>query len=163
MRALAAVFLGAALLGGGRHAAAQEPATLPAQTIDSGALVRMHLISGDTVCGRLLARLAPTSARVVYCRYPGSPCSDSTAPGFRRQPVGSIRLLELGVHPRPIWAYAALGGVMGVGSAWLAQQTLGRLCDEGQCRPVPWLPLALAGIVWGVVYASESVTWRPAP
>jgi hypothetical protein len=162
MKCLAAVLLGSLVFLSTPSAALRAQAPLLLQPIDSGVLVRMRLATGESVRGRLLARLDPGSERVIYCRYPGNPCTDSTAAGVRVQPMAGVLGLEVGAGSRAVPG-ALLGALAGLGGALLGDALLASLCDTPPCRHALVIPLVIGGAVLGALRGSADIVWHPAP
>lgn len=138
----------------------QAPAQTPpvTQPLDSGTLVRVHLSSGARLRGRLLARFAPTSDRIVFCRYPGNPCADPAAPGIATIPATSVARIDVAAGNRA--ALGAVGGALGiVAGALLGNATIGAANDT-QVGTGGVLVGAALGAVIGALAGSTDIVWR---
>ena len=134
------------------------------QPIDSGMLVRMRTADQGQVRGRLLARFGPASDRIIFCRYPGNPCLDSTALGRVARPAASV--FELEVATGSHWAGGALvGGLSGLGAGLLYGAINRGLCDSSSCLNSGRFTVGavLFGMFWGAIVGSTSIRWGAAP
>ena len=105
---------------------AQIPAS--AEPIDSGTLVRLHLLSDSIVRGRLIGRLVPPAATIVLCRFPGPPCTATTDPGVARWPLASVQQLEVSKG-----SAVKTGAVIGFLIGLVVGTELGQFCIDGPC------------------------------
>jgi len=143
--------------------AAQQVGAAP---LDSGTLIRITMLSGGAVRGRLLEPFQPsTSSTLVFCSYPGSPCISKTEPHVQSVPSTTIATLEIGAGSH--WLKGGLLGA-GVGAAlggffvYLANG----LCDTSACRssaPRTAFGLTAFGFGLGALFGSSSPRWKPAP
>ena len=156
--------LSVAVLLGPDAAEARAQAPPFTQPIDSGSLVRIRLVSGDQVLGRLVARFGPSTDRMVFCRYPGNPCLDSTAAGLRVQLRSGIAQVEVATGSRAAHG-AVIGGLVGLGLGLLEGALISALCDSDNCPQPAALVVAgtVGGVAWGAIFGSTSIVWRPAP
>ena len=91
----------------------QRPAGLP--TVDSGKVVRAWLPSGE-LRGRLLIPLTAGMDSVLYCMYPGPPCT-GLAERTRWLQLGAAQHLDVQVGTRAgkgAWIGGVYGGLMGL-------------------------------------------------
>ena len=143
------------------RAGAQGLRTVP---IDSGTLVRLHVSNHQSVRGRLLQPLSPATANLIFCRYPGTPCTAFSDPRVETIPGAQVARLDVATGSH--WVRGGLiGAAVGaaLGGVFIA---LGNgLCDTADCksssRRAALGPLAL-GIGIGVLFGSASIVWRPA-
>ena len=105
---------------------AQIPAS--AAPIDSGTLVRLHLLGDSIVRGRLIGPLVPPESTIVLCRFPGPPCTATTDPGIAMWPLTSVRQLEVSKG-----SAAKTGVVVGFLIGLVVGTRLGEFCLDGPC------------------------------
>ena len=151
------------LLAATHVGAAQTP--LLSLPIDSGRVVRFQVHGGEAQRARLLARLDPTSIRMVFCRYPGNPCTAGDSAGIRSVLTADLTRLDVVAGTR--WRTGALIGALfgiaagGVGHAFASDPDAG----SGHAAPAAqYLVIgALGGALWGALFGSGFDAWRPAP
>jgi hypothetical protein len=143
--------------------AAAQP--LVTQQLDSGALVRLHLLDGSLMRGRLVRPFAADSQRMVVCPYPQPPCAGVGAPVARSVEIDLVTQLEI-ARTR-----AGRGALIGAGAGILCGFIMGNVINGlselgGGKRvdpPVYALGFAVGGAVWGAVIGSTVTVWAPAP
>ena len=135
-------------------------------TVDSGTLVRMYPPTGAPVRGRLVQALDPTSAAVLFCRYPAPPCADpSDSAAIQQLPTMSLSRLEVqrGSH----WGVgAALGGLVGLFLGVATEALASMDCNESNSCPVSGLITGVGVLTFGTIGAmvgGSSPKWGPAP
>lgn len=143
------------LAAGGRPLRAQAP--LVTQPLDSGMLVQMHFASGDSARGRLLARLGPDSRDIVFCRYPGNPCTALGSSGRRALPISGVVRLD-----RAVGAHTTRDALVG-GLSMMAGALLGSAIYHAPPEPGIVLGLGALGTVLGSLIGSWDLVWGPAP
>lgn len=133
------------------------------QPIDSGALIRLHLSSGDRVRGRLLVDFAPDDGQLIFCLYPRTSCRELTEPAVRRVPVAAAQQIEIarGGHAKK---GAVIGGIVGTILGY-ASGTIGNGLCERECVNPGLLALGglLNGMLWGALIGSTKPVWIVAP
>lgn len=141
---------------------AQTP--LLTQPIDSGRLVQIQIAGGEQVRGRLLARFGPKDERVIFCRYPGNPCTDSAAAGRRVQSTSGIVRLDIAGGSRAAHG-AVIGGLIGLGMGLLEGALIRGLCDSNNCPDPTGVTVAMTagGALWGAIFGSTTIVWRSPP
>ena len=143
--------------------AAQGQGPRLTQAIDSGALIRLHLSSGDRVRGRVLAHFTSDSGQLVFCLYPRTPCRDLTEPAVRRLPAAAIQQIEVarGNHARQ---GAVIGGVAGALLGYTSATVGNGLCER-QCADPGLVTLSgvISGVLWGALIGSTKPVWIAAP
>lgn len=133
--------------------------------IDSGRVVRFQLHGGDVQRGRLLAPLCPTSIRMVFCWYPGHPCTAGDSAGIGSVLTADLSRLDVVAGTR--WRTGALIGALfgipagAVGHAFASDPDAG----SGHAAPAAqYLVIgALGGALWGAIFGAGFDAWRPAP
>ena len=68
--------------------------------LDSGRVVRLHLLSGPPEVGRLIAPFAPDSATIRYCLYYASPCRSVANATWRERLASDVARIEIKVGSR---------------------------------------------------------------
>lgn len=130
--------------------------------VDSGTVVRLHLSGGAMQRGRLLTPVAPATAEIVYCRYPGPPCRALTAP--RVDSVPRSRLTQLDEAAGSHWQRGAIvGGAIGAALGIATIAFADGLCESEGCvnASLGGAAVVLAlGTGLGLVFGSTSLTWR---
>jgi hypothetical protein len=132
--------------------------------LDSGALIRVHPVSGAAVRGRLVAPLAPSSdtialcqGRVAHCTDPG----DSTA--IRRIATASVSRVEVARGTQSATG-AAIGGATGLAFGLLAGAATGA-CAASDCGgPSAGAILGASLLVFsliGALVGSSFPAWGP--
>lgn len=138
---------------------------LVATPLDSGAVVRLHLYSGERVVARLIAPFGPDSAAIRYCPYQARPCGPE--PDLLRvaRPAADLERVE-----RPVGSKASTGFAVGAGIALalgIASANLtSALCECRTDATRVALGVALSGAFWGTVAAligANSPRWEAAP
>jgi hypothetical protein len=142
---------------------AQRPAV--SVPLDSGRLVRLRLDDGTAVRGRLLRPFAADSTEIRFCRYPAPPCTRPDAPGAAVLAAARIAAVEVqrgtGLW-RGVAIGAGIGALLGGFTGWLHNG----LCDHPGCGTALPFWVAAGGVsggLWGALFGSQSVVWRPAP
>lgn len=137
---------------------AQIPAN--AEPIDSGTLVRLHLVGDSIVRGRLVGPLVPAASTIVLCRFPGPPCTATTDPGVAMWPLTSVRQLEVAKG-----SAVKTGVVVGFLIGLVVGTQLGEFCIDGPCPSAGHaalhvgLPLAgFFGLIGGAI-GDGKVRW----
>jgi hypothetical protein len=143
-------------------AAAQD--TLVRAALDSGALVRVHPVSGATVRGRLVAPLAPSGDTIALCQGRAAHCNDpgdSTA--IRRIPTASVSRIEV-AHGTQSATGAAIGGATGLAFGLLAGAATDA-CVVSDCGgPSAGAILGVSVVVFallGALVGSSFPAWGP--
>jgi hypothetical protein len=144
----------------GAPAVAQTP--VPAR-LDSGTLVRLRLLDGSLVHGRLVRSFAADSQRVVVCPYRRPPCERVTEPAVRTVQTDLIKQLDIARGTR-----AGRGAAIGAGAGIVIALVMGPVIDGLSEQPrsdhgMLVLSGALGGAVWGAVIGSTVVVWAPPP
>jgi len=137
------------------------PAT---QAVESGTRVRVRLVGGGQVLGRLASPLGPYSVQINVCPFPRYACADSTAAGYRILPMSSIAGVEVQVRSSGAFRGAVVGGIAGVVGGLLARHLVTRLSDSDTppgYGGVLWV--AIAGAVGGAFLGPEQGRWQPSP
>jgi hypothetical protein len=146
-----------------RTALAQgSPVTQP---LDSGTVVRLMWQKEPARVGRLLAPLQPASDSVVYCRYPGPPCSSSPSSGREVRLTAELTRVEISHGSR-----AGRGALIGAGIG-VAVLGLGRIAFADQDSPAPATGQRVAGAITfvalsagvGALIGRGSRQWTLAP
>jgi len=142
---------------------AHGQAPLLTQRLDSGVVVRLHLMNGDVTRGRLLAPFARDSERVLFCYYPRTPCQSRLEPAARNLPVDAIRRMEVARGNRA-GRGAAIGSVLGLVLANMAARLANDLAEQERVDVgAATVSGALGGALWGALIGSMFTVWRPAP
>jgi hypothetical protein len=143
-------------------AAAQD--ALVRAALDSGALVRVHPVSGAAVRGRLLAPLAPSSDTIALCQGREAHCTDrgdSTA--IRRIATASVSRVEVARGTQ--WATgAAIGGATGLAFGLLAGAATDACvvsdCGGPSASAIFGVSLLVFGLI-GALVGSSFPAWGP--
>ncbi len=142
---------------------AQQP--LVRQTIDSGTLVRLHVMEDSTVRGRLLAPFAPGAPTIAFCRFPGPPCTSIDDPGaMMAWPVATVQHVDVARGNG-----GRTGAIIGLLIGTVIGTSLGQFCIDGPCPSTAhaWLHVglpfgaAIAALGWGI--GSGHPHWQSAP
>ncbi|HUL04494.1 MAG TPA: hypothetical protein VLV16_14835 [Gemmatimonadales bacterium] len=140
---------------------AQQHATT---RIDSGKVVRIHLMTKASVDGRLVEAFMPASSQLIFCRYPGTPCASATDPHVRTIGVGEVARLEV-AQGNHLFKGAVIGTLIGAavaGSlALVASGACEEDCAEGRERFI--LSTVGLGLGLGILFGWQSSVWKPAP
>jgi hypothetical protein len=128
-------------------------------------VVRLSWRERPTRIGRLLAPLEQTSDSVIYCRYPGPPCSSGSLSGVETRPTDQLMRVEI-----PRGSRATQGALIGagVGAAVLG---LGRMAFADRDSPAPWTSQRAATAITfvalsagvGALIGRGSTRWMLAP
>lgn len=86
------------------------------QALDSGRVVRLHLVRGAPETGRLIAPFAADSTTFRYCLYYAPPCGSSADATWRQRPASDIVRLEIKVGSRALRGFAI--GSLACGLVW---------------------------------------------
>lgn len=140
-------------------APAQQLVYLP---LDSATAIRLHLLRGGTVPGRLLIPFGPDSARFIYCPGARGGCR-SAAPQV--MPAAQVRRVDVRRGSR-----ATQGVVVGAAVLVGAAAAFCALTDTGGCDPARGgfvsyvvLPTALVGGAVGAIVGGGISKWEQAP
>jgi len=152
------------LCSAGVPLAAQTPAPSPPLHVDSGAVVRLHFVSGGALAGRLLAPFAPDSTAWVYCPYGTSFCHPGGELRRLVTPASAVATVDLRTGSQAgngVAAGASLGVAAGLilcGSEHISQGSCGWKQFPGTALPIVIGAAALGGVV-GMLRPR----WRRAP
>jgi len=155
------------LLSGAVLAAQAPPAGEPLLylPLDSATTVRLGLVGGGRIVGRLVAPYGPDSSRFVYCPGMYRPCRGADAGRVRAVPAAEVALVETRRGSR-----ATRGAVAGALVAAGGAAVFCALTDTGGCDPAKGgyfsyvlLPAALAGAGIGALIGGTIPVWARAP
>jgi len=148
-----------------------RPAALPAQDrllylpLDSATAVRLRLMDGRRVTGRLVQPFGPDSTRFVYCPGARAWCPADGAGAVRVTPASDVTRVETRRGTR-----ASRGAALGALTAAAAASAFCAVTDTGGCDPAKGsffgyvlLPAALVGAGVGALVGGSIVVWGPAP
>ena len=132
--------------------------------LDSGTTVRLQLLSGRRVTGKLLAPFARDSVRFRLCLYPAPPC----VPGGERyaeQPAADVVELQIRNGTKAIPGLA-LGSAAGLGLGLLGidfAESMGetKLSTAEKVTTVSLSVLLVGGL--GLMIGGGLDRWRPLP
>jgi len=148
-----------------------RPAAVAAQDrllylpLDSATAVRLRLMDGRRVTGRLVRPFGPDSARFVYCPGTRPWCPEDGPGAVRTTPAADVARVETrrGSRTRRGAALGAIATAAGA-SAFCA------VTDAGGCDPAKGgffsyvlLPAALVGAGVGAIVGGSIAVWGPAP
>jgi hypothetical protein len=121
-------------------------------TLDSGAVVRLHLDTA-TVTGYVLIRFTPESSNIVVCDRRQAPCNAIDGPGALDVPVASIRRLQ-------VWGKeTGFGSLMGLYMGGLIGASAH---PPNQSKDIgPMLLGFVVGAAFGGVVGSKVTGWLP--
>lgn len=131
------------------------------QPIDSGVLVRLHLVSDSALQGRLVRAFTPGMAPISLYRFPGSPCTDVRDPGLVA-PIRVVGIRRIDVSQHSQWLR---GGVIGGLIGLVLGTNLGQFCIDGPCASTghamvhTGIPFALVLGMLGAGIGSGSQHW----
>ncbi|MBI1967730.1 MAG: hypothetical protein HYS40_07055 [Gemmatimonadetes bacterium] len=141
---------------------AQQLVYLP---LDSATVVRLHLLRGGTVSGRLLVPFGPDSTRFTWCPAGRGGCRWDAGRTRRLTPAADVRRVDVRRGSRSTQG-AVIGGAVLVGVA----ATFCALTDTGGCDPARGgflsyvaLPTALVGSGIGAIVGGGIPKWEEAP
>lgn len=141
---------------------AQQVGSIP---LDSGTLVRITLLHGHAVRGRLLEPFQPSaSPAFVFCSYPAAPCMSRTDSHVQSVPTMEVTALEVAAGSH--WLKggligAGIGTALGGGADYLCR---GLSDSPSECSHASVIILgALWGFGLGALFGSTSPRWIPAP
>lgn len=140
-----------------------EAQRLPTTPLDSGTLIRAHLASGETVRGRLLRTVMPSSSVLTFCRYPATPCASLFDQHVDSLPASQVTRLDV-AHGNHLLKGALIGGAAAAPFGWVWWEFAG-LCEESGCKTEvrrAAVGMVVFGVALGMLFGSQSVGWRPA-
>jgi hypothetical protein len=160
------ILLSTCLVATGAPCGSQTP--LMRHELDSGRVVRLHLLSGPPEAGRLIAPFAPDSVTVRYCLYYASPCQSVTDATWRQRLTSDIARLEIKVGSRA--ARGFLIGSAACGIVWALVSPLAGWPDWTE-NPAYLLVDFVGGAIvsapvcggTGALIGAQQPVWGPPP
>jgi|SRR5579859_1678370 len=142
--------------------AAQDAAPLP--VLDSGAIVRFQLRSGNQASGKLLAPFARDSTRFRFCTYPAPPCGVG-GDRYHEQLASDLVGVDVRRGTKAVPGLV-LGAALGVGVGFAAvsfdeSMSEHTLSTFGKVKVVGIATLIVAGLGWMIGGGIDE--WGTAP
>ena len=118
-----------------------------ADPLPAGAVVRLTWRGTAPIRARLLAPLPPTSAVVVYCRYPAPDCAGPSPRDTVQQPTAGLERVELrrGTQVRRGAVIGALAGAAGALVVLVGTAEQRRAGESGRAVAL----VIGTGLLWG--------------
>jgi hypothetical protein len=139
---------------------------LPSAPIDSGTLVRLHFVTKqEPMRGRLLETFTPSSLQLTFCRFATNPCASLADPHARTIPATDVERIEV-ARGNHLLRGAVIGTLVGAAVAGVFIAVANGVCDTSDCEATgKTFALTTIGLSLGIglLFGSQSLTWKPAP